>query len=368
MEDKLICAAWGLVMQVRKYRLLPRKHAAIYTKMRPPQPQSHFQCKPYCYSIPLMHHCLPHHPHVLLFWSSPLTAALAEWPDCSLPGEACAGSYQKLFSKDDLFPLLQQIQCSKLLVIRSAAQSKEMTLTKHEAFRTLLWRFHISSSTEAPSPDLHSINHSGDQKDHEQFAWIIKALPNVKRSPFCCDANYKPKHWHTNNGICNTWLNILPLQCHSLVLHLYSDGKQVKKWVFSPAAGCSASTSLHYFWVQNIKYIILTENYRSQSNTSSVYLYNQINRILVAFSKRTQYSKNETTYPPRWFTYGTARLKHPVTLKLRTNSGTSTARAATQPYSPVFRPWQRHGPVFLCGLSGLALFRRRSTHWTEGPE
>lgn len=120
MEDKLICAAWGLVMQVRKYRLLPRKHAAIYTKMRPPQPQSHFQCKPYCYSIPLMHHCLPHHPHVLLFWSSPLTAALAEWPDCSLPGEACAGSYQKLFSKDDLFPLLQQIQCSKLLVIRSA--------------------------------------------------------------------------------------------------------------------------------------------------------------------------------------------------------------------------------------------------------
>lgn len=215
---------------------------------------------------------------------------------------------------------------------------------------------------------FHSINHSGDQKDHEQFAWIIKALPNVKRSPFCCDANYKPKHWHTNNGICNTWLNILPLQCHSLVLHIYSDGKQVKKWVFSPAAGCSASTSLHYFWVQNIKYIILTENYRSQSNTSSVYLYNQINRILVAFSKRTQYSKNETTYPPHWFTCGTARLKHPVTLKLGTNSGTSTACAATQPYSPVFRPWQRHGPVFLGGLSGLALFRRRSTHWTEGPE
>ena len=67
----------------------------------------------------------------------------------------------------------------------------------------------------------------------------------------------------------------------------------------STSLQCSASTSLHYFWVQNIKYIILTENYRSQSNTSSVYLYNQINRILVAFSKRTQYSKNETTYPPR---------------------------------------------------------------------
>lgn len=152
VEDKQICAAWSLVMQAVKCRDCCLGNAAIYTRMRPSQHQSHFQCKPVLFWIPT----------ASLFTAPSLCAAVLKLTlNCCIsrmtglwPPWSSAGSHQKLLCKDDPFPWPQQYALQRAARAQSAAQSKEMTLTKHEAFCTLPWRFHLSSSTEAPSPDL----------------------------------------------------------------------------------------------------------------------------------------------------------------------------------------------------------------------